>query len=320
MARRYVRPVITDELDLVMDDGTSVHVYGWRPEGQARAIVQITHGMAEHSGRYARLAEVLVADGYAVWSHDHRGHGRTAASESDLGHFADANGFDLLVSDLVAVRDFVAKQQPTDEPAKVGLFAHSMGTFVTQAALATRSDAHWNAIILSGSDAPRGKGVGALRRVAGLDRARQGKRGRSALIDALAFRPYNSAFKPTRTASDWLSRDQSEVDKFVQDPLTGFRLTNQAWVDFLDARLRVGRSGFEGVVSKDLFLLLLAGEHDPVGRKGVGVRQLEAQLRAGGLSNVETKQYPGARHELINEVNRDEVHQDVLAFFAGALK
>lgn len=309
-----------DEFDLTMDDGGSVHVYRWTPKGEVRAVVQIAHGMAEHSARYSRLAEVLVEQGYAVWSHDHRGHGRTVTAVQDLGHFADEDGYGRLVSDLLAVRNAIGRN---DDPAigdtKVGLFAHSMGTFATQAALALRPPAPWDAVILSGSDAPRGKGVSALRQVAAFERRRHGKRGRSTLVDALAFGPYNAGFRPNRTKSDWLSRDPREVDAFIADPLTGFRLTNQSWVDFLDTRIRVARTGFTGVSPKDLPILLLAGDRDPVGRGGAGVRQLQAQLRSAGMTKVEAKLYPDARHELVNETNRDEVHADVLAFLAVTL-
>jgi alpha-beta hydrolase superfamily lysophospholipase len=196
----------------------------------------------------------------------------------------------------------------------VALFAHSMGSFISQAALALRSPSPWDAVILTGSDAPGGLTYRAFLQVVRVERRRRGPRGRSRLLDTVAFGPYNVAFRPTRTGSDWLSRDTAEVDLFLADPRTGFLLTNQAWADFIGGRQEVAHTGFGAVAPKDLPILLIAGDRDPVGRKGKGVRMLANQLQSGGLHDVEVRLYPGARHELVNETNRDEVQSDVLAF------
>lgn len=303
-----------DQFDLTMDDGVAVHVRRWLPDAEPRAVVQITHGMAEHSGRYARLAGILVEAGYAVWAHDHRGHGGTARTDEDLGHYADGAGFERVVADLLAVRGELEREQPAGRSLPVALFAHSMGTFISQAALALHPPSPWDAVILAGSDAPGGLPYRAFLRVARVEQRRQGPHGRSDALDALAFRPYNAAFRPTRTDSDWLSRDATEVDAFLADPRTGFPLTNQAWVDFIGGRLRVAQQGFADVEPKTMPILLIAGDKDPVGRAGKGVRMLAQQLAAAGMLDVTLTLYPGARHELVNETNRDLVHADLVAF------
>jgi alpha-beta hydrolase superfamily lysophospholipase len=303
-----------DEFDLTMADGVAVHVRRWRPDGAPRAVVQITHGMAEHSGRYARLAGVLVGAGYAVWAHDHRGHGQTARSDDDLGHFADDDGFERVVDDLLEVRAELGRTGQDGDGRKVALFAHSMGTFISQAALALHPPSQWESVVLAGSDAPGGLSYEAFLQAARVERRLHGPRARSSTLHALAFGPYNIAFRPTRTDSDWLSRDTDEVDRFLADPRTGFDLTNQAWVDFMGGREHVAHVGFDAIHPKDLPILLLAGDKDPVGRKGKGVRELAELLVAAGMVDVEVTLYPDARHELINETNRDEVHADVLAF------
>jgi alpha-beta hydrolase superfamily lysophospholipase len=302
-----------DEFDLTMADGVAVHVRRWRPDGAPRAVVQVTHGMAEHSGRYARLAGVLVGAGYAVWAHDHRGHGQTARSDDDLGHFADGGGFELVVGDLLAVRAELGREGQDGAGRPVALFAHSMGTFISQAALALHPPSPWRAVILAGSDAPGGLSYRAFLQTAKAERGLHGPRGRSTALDELAFGPYNMAFRPTRTDSDWLSRDPEEVDRFLADPRTGFPFTNQAWVDFIGGREHVAHTGFDALEPKDLPILLIAGDKDPVGRKGKGVRKLADKLRAAGMDDVEVRLYPGARHEVINETNRDEVQADILA-------
>jgi alpha-beta hydrolase superfamily lysophospholipase len=308
-----------DEFDLPMADGVAVHVRRWRPDGEPRAVVQIAHGMAEHSGRYARLAGVLVDAGHAVWAHDHRGHGRTARTDDDLGHFADEDGFALVVDDLLAVRSDLGREGQDGAGRPVALFAHSMGTFVSQAALALRPPSPWDAVILAGSDAPGGLSYRAFLQTAKVERRLHGPRRRSTTLHELAFGPYNIAFRPTRTDSDWLSRDADEVDRFLADPRTGFHFTNQAWVDFIGGREHVAHTGFDALDPKDLPILLIAGDKDPVGRKGKGVRMLADQLRGAGLGDVEVRLYPGARHELVNETNRDEVHADVLEFLERTL-
>lgn len=308
-----------DEFDLPTADGVEVHVRRWRPDGEPRAVVQIAHGMAEHSGRYARLAGVLVDAGHAVWAHDHRGHGLTARTDDDLGHFADEDGFELVVDDLLAVRAELGRDGQDGAGRPVALFAHSMGTFISQAALALHPPSPWDSVILAGSDAPGGLSYRAFLQTARVERRLHGPRGRSTTLHELAFGPYNIAFRPTRTDSDWLSRDTDEVDRFLADPRTGFLFTNQAWVDFIGGRERVAHAGFDALDPKDLPILLIAGDKDPVGRKGKGVRMLADQLRGAGLGDVEVRIYPGARHELVNETNRDEVHVDVLAFLERTL-
>lgn len=304
----------TDEFDLPMSDGVAVHVRRWRPTDEPRGVVQISHGMAEHTGRYSRLAGHLVDAGFAVWAHDHRGHGGTARTDEDLGHFADEDGFTLVVSDLLAVRAEIGRAGQDGAGRPVALFAHSMGSFVAQSALALHAPSPWDAVVLTGSDAPGGISYEAFLQVARVERRLHGPRGRSAALDDLAFAPYNLGFRPTRTDSDWLTRDDAEVDIFLADPRTGFRFSNQAWVDFIGGRETVAHTGFGDVGPKDLPILLTAGDADPVGRKGKGVQKLADELRAAGLSGVEVQIYPGARHELVNETNRDEVQADVLAF------
>jgi alpha-beta hydrolase superfamily lysophospholipase len=303
-----------DQFDLRVADGVALHVRRWRPDGEPRAVVQVAHGMAEHSGRYARLAAVLVGAGYAVWAHDHRGHGLTARSDDDLGHFADEDGFERVVGDLLAVRAELEQEGEDGAGRNVALFAHSMGSFIAQAALALHPPSQWDSVILAGSDAPGGLSYEAFLQAAKVERRLHGPRGRSTTLHNLAFGPYNLAFRPTRTDSDWLSRDSAEVDAFLADPRTGFNLTNQAWVDFIGGREHVAHTGFNAIHPKDLPILLLAGDNDPVGRKGKGVRELADQLGAAGMGDVEVRLYPGARHEVINETNRDEVQAEVLAF------
>lgn len=305
-----------DSLEWKADDGAMLHVHRWRPEGAPCAAVQIAHGMAEHGARYARFAERLAGEGFLVWADDHRGHGHTARSEAEVGHMGDADSFVRLVRDMLGLRAALAAEAGA---VPVALFAHSMGSLAAQEALIHHGPCPWKAVVLSGSDAPGGALVSAGKQAARLERLRQGPRGKSALLASLSFGSFNKAFKPARTPFDWLSRDPAEVDKYVADPRCGFRITNQSWVDLLVVLEGIGKDRYGTILPKDLPILAIAGARDPVGKNGEGVRELVRRLRAGGLSAVREKIYADARHELLNETNRDEVMDEVLAFLREAL-
>jgi alpha-beta hydrolase superfamily lysophospholipase len=296
-----------DTFTLSARDGASIHVYRWLPDGEVRAIVQIAHGMAEHAARYARFAEALTGAGYVVYADDHRGHGKTA-SDADLGHFGDTHGWDLVTSDLIAL----GKRARTEHAGKkLVYFGHSMGSFFGQTILQKHAR-DYDAMILSATNAPGSVLERAGTAAARLERLRGGVRGKSALLSFLSFGSFNDAFKPARTDFDWLSRDPAEVDKYVADPLCGFRCTNELWVQLLDGLHAIATGGF-GTVPKDFPVHLFAGDRDPVSRGGKGVTELHERLRSAGLTRASIRLYPEGRHEMLNETNRDEVTKDLLA-------
>ncbi|GAB5547376.1 MAG: alpha/beta hydrolase [Sandaracinaceae bacterium] len=298
-----------EDFTVEADDGHPVAARWWAP-ASPQGLVQIVHGMAEHCARYERVAEKLNEAGWAVIAHDHRGHGATAAA-NDLGHYGDEGGLRRVVADMRRVRREGRARQPE---GRLVLLGHSMGSFLS---LFDQCDApgEVDALVLSGSNELGGAAVKAGRAVAKLERLRLGKRGKSALLAFLSFGSFNKAFQPVRTEFDWLSRDADEVDAYIADPLSGFRCTNQLWVDFLGALDRLGDPAFRRRLPSTLPVYLMAGEKDPVGGAR-GVAALEAQLRGAGLTDVTRKIYPGGRHEMFNETNRDEVVSDLIAFLA----
>ena len=289
-------------------DGMRLAVYAWPLPRAPKAVVQITHGMAEHAARYDRLAQALVDAGYAVYAHDHRGHGKTVRDPSELGFFAREAGFDVLIDDLYAVNRYVAGKHV--ELPRV-LLGHSFGSFVTQGYLFEHGDSV-DAVALSGSNSafvPKALGGLAL---AYAERLRLGPRGKSALLQQLSFGAFNDAFKPVRTEFDWLSRDPDEVDKYASDPLCGFETSVQGWIDLLGGLLRIRSSQRQRGLPKQLPIYVFSGAADPVGEHGKGPKRLAAAYRRAGLSNVTLKLYASARHELFNETNRDQVTQDFI--------
>ena len=252
--------MLGSEFDFRADDGQTLLARRWLPEGPPRAIVQIAHGLAEHSIRYGRLAAALNSAGYAVYANDHRGHGPRAAA-ADLGHFADVGGWDKVVGDLWTLNRRIAAEQPGKPIVFLG---HSLGSFLGRGFIAKHSDALAGAA-LSGSNGrpPMIATLGRL--IAREERVRLGKRGKSDPIFQLWFGEFNKPFKPARTGSDWLSRDEKEVDAFVADPLCGFPFTTQLAIDVLDALPDVTSRKSLAAIRKDLPIYVFSGERDPVG-------------------------------------------------------
>lgn len=295
--------------------GTSLAFYVWPlPAQPIKAVVQIAHGLAEHAGRYDRLAQELIQAGYAVYASDHRGHGMTARSPLDYGHFADRDGFAKVLADMHAVNRRIAERHP--ELRRV-LFAHSFGSFVAQHYLAAHGDTI-AAAVLSGTDYGSGPLLRAALGVIAVERLRVGPRNRSALLQKLTFGGYNKAFAPARTEFDWLTRDAAEVDKYMADPLCGFPVTTQAWQDLIRGLTQLEDPALHGRIPKQLPIYLFAGALDPVGRAGQGPRMLARAYERAGL-RVTLELYPGGRHEMVNEVNRAEVTQDLIAWLNGQL-
>ena len=298
---------------LTANDRSRLYVNQWMPQGPAKALVMLSHGMAEHSARYARLAEALCAAGYGLYAPDQRGHGRTA-DEGTLGLYAEKDGWNKVVGDLASLNQHIGQQQPG---LPIILLGHSMGSYIAQAYLVHHS-ASLHGAILSGSNFQPVALYRAARVIARAERLRQGLRGRSTLIDFLSFGSFNKAFKPNRTAFDWLSRDPTEVDKYINDPLCGFRCTNQLWIDLLGGLQQISKASNLAQIDPGLPILVMGGECDPVS-EGKRLKSLAHALRESGCQNLQLNIYPQARHEVFNETNRDAVTADVLTWLDQAL-
>ncbi len=292
------------------DDGVRLLGRRWQPDGRPKAIVQIAHGLAEHSARYARLAAALTAADYGVYANDHRGHG-PSCDPAALGHFADADGWAKCVGDLWTLNRQIEAEQTG---APIVFLGHSTGSWLGQQFVSDHGEA-LAGVAYSGSGKPPPM-VAALRLITRAERLRQGGRGKSRLVNSLMFDSLNKPFAPARTKSDWLSRDTGEVDAYVADPLCGFDVSNQLAIDFLDAwpgvlaRERLAR------IRKDLPIYVFSGERDPI---GANIGSLIADLKAAGFTRLATRIYPGARHETLNETNRDEATRDLIAWLDGVV-
>ena len=299
------------------DNASTIRALVWEPDDAARpdfsprAVVQIVHGMSEHVERYAPFAEFLVGRGFVVCANDHVGHGKTAG-EHDLGHMPLANGSDVLVEDVHALREKVCERYPH---ARHVMFGHSMGSFVTRVYLTRHADGLSAAILCGTGQQPRIQTV-AGRVITRLIAQIRGERHVSRFVDSLGAGAYGRAIKDARTDVDWISSDPDVVDEYIADPLCGQPFTVGAYAtlaslvaDATDARLARR-------VPKDLPLLFVAGAEDPVGDCGRGVARAVDEYRNAGVRLVEMGIYPGARHEILNEPCHEAVWHDVEEFLA----
>lgn len=303
------------EFGLTASDGTMLHVHAFTPPQAARAVVQISHGMAEHAARYARLAESLCGAGYAVYASDHRGHGKTARRPEDLGYFADTRGFRTVVYDQITLLDEAKARHPG---APVFLFGHSMGSYIARGVAFRRGDAIAG-LVLSGTTHDHPLAYVPPRLIIAAERARLGKHGTSALIGKLTFESFNKRMPSPRTAFDWLSRDPAEVDKYIADPLCGFDCSTQLWHDLLGGLIQICSPRNIARMPKTLPILVIAGERDAVNNDLAGIKKLQTAFKLAGMESLTVRVYPGARHELVNETNRDEVTAELLSWIEQQL-
>ncbi len=308
---------------MAADDGACIHVRSWLPDGvralgssarptdaRPRGVIQVVHGLAEHGGRYQRFAATAVAAGYAVHANDHRGHGKSVLKPEDKGFFASENGWDTVVRDLDAVLRLERAAYPG---APVFVLGHSLGAFLARD-LASRHGDELAGLVLSGAAGSPGLSGHLARAVLRGQKMLDGERHRSGALDQLIFGGYNAQFRPTRTSFDWLNRDEAEVDLYLADSMCGFVCTASLYSDIFNGALQVSSARLIARTPKDLPMLLVSGTDDPVGANGRGPREVAAAYRRAGLKDVTVSLYPHARHEVLNEVNRDQVVADLLGW------
>jgi alpha-beta hydrolase superfamily lysophospholipase len=291
-------------------DGFDMHIYQWLPDtDQPRGIVQISHGMAEHAGRYVHFAEALTDSGFAVYALDWRGHGLSCRDESQLGNLGP-NGFEAMVEHTFQLRERI---RGLWSELPVFLFGHSMGSFVAQRAMQRYGQA-FTGVILSGTQGKQGFQLDLGTIFARREARRHGDGYVSNRLLKLTFAGYNRRYPIKRTPFDWLSRDEDVVDSYVADNRCGFGLTAGSLRDLFIGLRTIHQDTEIRSIPTDLPVLLITGTMDPVGSYGKGVRMFQNQLRRAGVADVTCHMYPGARHELLNETNRDEVINDVLTW------
>ena len=298
---------------LASPTGAALCVYSCVPGAPPKAVIQINHGLAEHAARYERFARFLAGEGFAVYAHDHRGHGATKAKDAPLGSFGKG-GAATVIADVLAVHDLIRERHPG---VPVLVFGHSMGGLIALNFAETHPDrlaglAIWNSNFNGG----------ALGRVAqGILKGEaffKGSDTPSTVLPALTFAAWAKQIKDRRTDFDWLSHDPAEVDAYIADPLCGFDASVGMWQAVFSMIYSGGQSDRLSRLPRDLPIDLVGGAEDPATEGGKAVAWLGARMKAVGMSRVSCRILPGMRHETLNEIGREK-EMAALAAFAGTL-
>lgn len=302
--------MIRENFTFTGEEGLQIYAYKWSPEqeNQIKGIVQIAHGMAEGAHRYESLATYLTSHGYIVYAHDHRGHGQTGDKVGQIGILAKENGFDYLVQDVHTLSELIHKDYPQ---LPLILLGHSMGSFVAQRYIMDYGK-DIQGVILSGSNGKQGILLDIGLWIAKKEKDKIGRNTPSNKLDKLIFGTYNKQFGKTRTSFDWLSRDEKEVDKYIEDPYCGGVFSAGFFYDFLTGLKYIGKLENKKTIPVTLPIYIFSGDKDPVGRNGKGIVDLVKDYKKVGIQKVEYKLYPDGRHEMLNEINRAKVMKDIL--------
>ena len=291
------------------DKAHDIAYYVVFPAGEVKGVVQIAHGMAEYFERYNGFADFLADNGYVVCGEDHLGHGSSVSSEEDYGYFSPKEGWQNVVRDMYKLTKIMKKNYPE---VPYFIFGHSMGSMLARAYV-TKFGRAVDGAVFCGTSGGQGGAEGLL---VALEAAKliKGERHKSKLFDKLAFGAYNNRIKERSSDFDWLSRDTANVAKYCSDRRCGFLFSLNGFENLAKVLWYVSSDKWYSTYPKTLPTYLIAGAEDPVGNYGKGVLKVFNGLNLNDC-NVEMKIYKDARHELLNELNRQEVFQDVLEFF-----
>lgn len=286
----------------------NIAYYVYFPAGEVKGVVQISHGMCEYFLRYDHFAEFLVQHGYVVCGNDHLGHGNSVNDSSELGYFSEENGWQCVVSDLYALTK-IMKKYYGDLP--YFMLGHSMGSFMTRA-YCIKYGGNLDGVIFCGTSGGL-RGIPALLTVIDGLKKIHGNKYRSRLVNKLAFGAYNKRISDNSSEFAWISRDKDVVGKYSKDEKCTFIFTLNGFENLMKVLWYVSQDKWFENYDKSLPTLLIAGSGDPVGQYSEGVKTVFKKLSEYSC-NVQCKIYPEARHELINEINKQDVYDDVLGF------
>jgi alpha-beta hydrolase superfamily lysophospholipase len=290
------------------EDGVEIFYQKWLPNSEPIAVMQIAHGMAEHSLRYANFAEFLTKNNIAVFANDYRGHGKSIPEQGIPGYFADKDGWEKVLNDMHKLTDIVKTETPN---IPIFLLGHSMGSFLSRKYLGLWSN-DIDGIIISGTGSnPQWLLNAGINLASMMPRKKPSK-----MLDNMVFGKYN---KPYPSQFQWLTSDQKIVDDYVNDPLCGFVCTGGFFVDMLKGLKMLNHPRLNDNVDKNFPIFIFYGTKDPVGEYGKGVKQYIKQLEREDFKNITEKIYYGGRHEMLNEINKNEVYNDILDWISKQL-
>ena len=311
---RYIIELGADEMNVQESfvtalDGSEIYLRKWLPEGEPKGIIQLAHGMTEHAGVYTDFIAALLEAGYGVYAHDHKGHGKTVKREEDYGHFKPNVGWNEAVSDVIFVSETIRKEQT----CPLFLLGHSIGSFLSRRAVQLKGELY-DGFLISGTGGNPGFLGSIGHKVATIEMKLRGAKTKSPMLNFLSFGNFNSHFKPNRTKFDWLSSDNSQVDKYIADPLCGFICTTSFYRELFSGVLEVNKLEEFKKTPQNLPIHIFSGDRDPVGDMGKGVKEVYENYKKCGVKDVTLRLYENGRHEMFHEVNRDEVFKDLISW------
>lgn len=294
---------------------TQIHCIRYIPDGEIKAILQISHGMVEYIERYESFALFLNSKGILVTGNDHLGHGKSINSKEDWGYFAPNDGNRAVLYDIYQLTQITKEKYP-DIP--YFLLGHSMGSFYARQYLTEFGNELDGAIIMGTGCQPLAL-IQFGRFLTSLVSVFKGWKYRCALVNNLAFGSYNKHFEPARTSKDWLTKDTAIVDQYVADECCNFIFTLNAYYNMFTGISRLYDKKLLSNMPKNLPVFFVAGEEDPVGAYGKGVRKAAKMFQDIGMKNIKIKLYPNDRHEILNETDRIQVYHDLYSWLNSLL-
>lgn len=282
-----------------------IKAWQFAPEGEVKAVIQMHHGMAEHTNRYRNFISAFTDKGYAIFINDMLGHGQSNDDKDLLGYFGDKDGYKNILADAKALTDIAKKEYPDK---KFLIAGHSMGSLIMRCYINEYGNDFDGAVFIgTAGPTPIAKaGIPIMKVVAAL----KGKKHHSKFLNNISLGAYDKPFEH-RTHYDWGMRDTKEVDEYVADPLCGFLFTVAGFMDLSQLTIQCNEDRWFNNVAKDKPVLLMSGDMDPVGNYGKGVKEVYQKLLDTGHKNITLKLYPEARHEILNEINKQEVYDDL---------
>ena len=297
------------------DSKNDLNVIIWETEKEPIGVLQIVHGMAEYIDRYDNFAKYMTEHGFNVIGHDHLGHGHSVSDEHDYGFFAEENGDKIIIEDMHSVTQY-AREKWEDLPNFI--LGHSMGSFCLRQYLTKYSNDVFGAIIMGTGWIPSAAAL-LGKTIATNTCKSKGSHTVNPLLIKLTLEPYNKPFAPARTNCDWLSRDEKQVDLYVNDKLCGFDFTAGAYKDFFTVLEKIAKNRQLIGMRKSLPILITSGSVDPVGGKKA-CEKLNAQYKRCGIDDVTLKLWENDRHEILNELDKSDVYDYIYNWLKSKIK
>ena len=293
---------------------TEIHGVVWKPTGEIKAILQISHGMAEHILRYDEFAKYCSKRGYVVVGHDHLGHGKSVSSAENYGYFNTKNGNEVLIQDTHLLRERVTEEYPS---LPYFILGHSMGSTLLRQYILNHGEG-LKGVVLSGIVAPESSStLHVAKFLSRLIGAFKGSHYRSKVLDGLVFGKLDRMMDDPKAKGSWVTSDSKKLEEYTNDDLCGFIFTTNGYYNLFDGLLCLNHKENASSFPKHLPILIVSGSGDPVGGFESGLRKIHDHFINIGATNITLNIYPDAKHEVLNELNREEVYQDVAEWMAS---